>query len=201
MNLWLFFIPIISAFIGWITFWVVIKMLFHPKQPKKIFGITFHGIFPNRQVQFAEKLGTIISKELISFNAMEEKITHPDNFKKIMPLVDEHIENFLRNKLSTAMPMLSMFIGDKTINQLKETFMAELEELFPILMKNYIVTLQKELDVEKVIIEKLSNFSSEKLENLFLQQMSKEIKFVKILGAIFGFIIGLVQIIITFLQT
>jgi F420-0:gamma-glutamyl ligase-like protein len=31
-------------------------MLFHPKVPVKILGITFHGIFPKRQKQFAEKL-------------------------------------------------------------------------------------------------------------------------------------------------
>lgn len=200
MNLWLFLIPIISAFIGWITNWVAIKMLFRPKQPKKILGITFHGIFPKRQVQFAEHLGKLVSKELLSFSDIEKKIIHPANLKKIMPLVDEHIEHFLKNKLSTALPMLSMFIGDKTIQQLKETFMVELEELFPILMKNYIGSLQKELDLEKIVIEKVSNFSSEKLEEILLQIMSKEFKFVEIIGAVLGFMIGLLQVFITILQ-
>ncbi len=200
MNLWLFLIPIISAFIGWITNWVAIKMLFRPKQPKKILGITFHGIFPKRQVQFAEHLGKLVSKELLSFSAIEEKITHPDSLKKMMPLVDEHIEHFLRNKLSATIPMLSMFIGDKTIQQLKETFMVELEELFPILMKNYMGSLQKELDLEKIVIEKVSNFSSEKLEEILLQIMSKEFKFVEIIGAVLGFLIGLLQVFITIMQ-
>ena len=71
MNFFLILIPFISAFIGWFTNWIAIKMLFHPKEPKKIFGITFHGIFPKRQVQFAEKLGVMVSKELISFAEIE----------------------------------------------------------------------------------------------------------------------------------
>jgi uncharacterized membrane protein YheB (UPF0754 family) len=200
MNLWLCIIPIISAFIGWITNWVAIKMLFRPKQPKKILGITFHGIFPKRQMQFAQHLGKLVSKELLSYTDIEEKITHPDNLKKIMPIVDEHIENFLKNKLSTSLPMLSMFIGDKTIQQLKETFMVELEELFPILMKNYMGTLQQELDLEKIVVEKVSNFSSEKLEEILLQIMSKEFKFVEIIGAVLGFLIGLLQVLLTLLQ-
>ncbi len=200
MNLWLFIIPIISAFIGWITNWVAIKMLFRPKQPKKILGITFHGIFPKRQKQFAEHLGKLVSKELLSFSDIEEKITHPENLQKLMPIVDEHIEHFLKNKLATAIPMLSMFIGDKTIQQLKATFMVELEELFPILMKNYMGSLQKELDLEKIVIEKVSNFSSSKLEEILLQIMSKEFKFVEIIGAILGFTIGLLQVVITILQ-
>lgn len=200
MNIWLILIPIISAFIGWITNWVAIKMLFHPKYPKKILGITFHGIFPKRQVQFAEHLAKLISKELLSFEDIEEKITHPDNLKKIMPLVDEHIENFLRHKLSTSMPMISMFIGDKTIVQFKEIFLKELEELFPILMKNYMGTLQQELDLEKIVVQKVSNFSSEKLEEVLQQIMSKEFKFVEIIGAVLGFLIGLLQVFITLMQ-
>ena len=39
MNFWLILIPFISAFIGWFTNWIAIKMLFHPKEPKKILGI------------------------------------------------------------------------------------------------------------------------------------------------------------------
>jgi hypothetical protein len=200
MNKWLFLIPLISAFIGWFTNWIAIKMLFHPRSPKKILGITFHGIFPKRQKQFAEHLGRLVSKELLSFKDIEEKITHPDNIKKVMPLVDEHIDSFLRNKLAATMPMLSMFIGDKTIAQLKEVFMAELEELFPQLMKNYMNSLQSELDLEKIVIDKVAGFSSDKLEEVLNNIMSKEFRFVEIIGAVLGFIIGLLQVLITLLQ-
>jgi uncharacterized membrane protein YheB (UPF0754 family) len=200
MNKWLFLIPLISAFIGWFTNWIAIKMLFHPRLPKKILGITFHGIFPKRQKQFAEHLGRLVSKELLSFKDIEEKITHPDNIKKVMPLVDEHIDSFLRDKLATTMPMLSMFIGDKTISQLKEVFMAELEELFPQIMKNYMNSLQSELDLEKIVIDKVAGFSSDKLEEVLNNIMSKEFRFVEIIGAVLGFIIGLLQVLITLLQ-
>ena len=57
----LYLIPFISAFIGWITNWIAIKMLFHPKDPKRILGVTFHGIFPKRQQQFATKLGAVVA--------------------------------------------------------------------------------------------------------------------------------------------
>ena len=41
MNYWLILIPLISAFIGWFTNWIAIKMLFHPKEPKKILMVFF----------------------------------------------------------------------------------------------------------------------------------------------------------------
>jgi uncharacterized membrane protein YheB (UPF0754 family) len=197
MNYWLFIIPVISAFIGWVTNWVAIKMLFHPREPKRILGITFQGIFPKRQQQFAEKLGKLVSNEFLSFTDIEEKISSPENLKKVMPLIEQHIDEFLRHKLSDEMPVISMFIGDKTINKMKGAFMKELELIFPQLMKQFAGNLKTELDLEHIVINKVSNFSSDKLEELLYQIMSKEFRFVEIIGAVIGFIIGIVQIIIT----
>lgn len=199
MYIKIILIPIISAFIGWFTNWIAIKMLFHPRLPKKILGVTFHGIFPKRQKQFAEKLGKLVSSELLSFKDIEEKITHPDNIQKLMPVVEQHIDQFLKVKLAQTMPMISMFIGDKTIEQLKTVFMAELETLFPVLMKNYMGNLQQELDLEKIVISKVSAFSSDKLEEVLNAIMSKEFRFVEVIGAVLGFVIGIVQVVITYL--
>jgi uncharacterized membrane protein YheB (UPF0754 family) len=201
MNYWLLLIPIISAFIGWFTNWVAIKMLFHPREPKKFLGITIQGIFPKRQKVFAEKLGKLVSDELLSFEDIQEKIINPENLKKLMPMIEGHIENFLRVKLGNEMPFLSIFIGDKTINSLKKIFMQELETLFPQIMKNYAGQLQNELDLEKIVTEKVAAFSTEKLESILYQIMNKEFRFVEIIGGIIGFIIGIIQILITYLTT
>ena len=173
-------------------------MLFHPKEPKRILGLTFHGIFPKRQKIFAEKLGKMISVEFLSYEDIEEKIANPKNLEKLMPMIGAHVDNFLKNKLSDEMPFLSLFIGDKTIKSLKKTFMQELEILFPRLMKSYAGHLQEELDLEKIVTEKVSAFSSDKLEDILYQIMSKEFRFVEILGGIIGFIIGIIQVMITY---
>jgi len=191
-------IPIISAFIGWFTNWIAIKMLFHPREPKRILGITFHGIFPKRQKIFAEKLGKMISAEFLSYEDIEEKIANPKNLEKLMPMIEEHVDNFLKNKLSDEMPFLSLFIGSKTIKSLKKTFMQELEILFPQIMKRYAGHLEEELDLEKIVIDKVSAFSTDKLEDILYQIMSKEFRFVEILGGVIGFLIGIVQVLITY---
>ena len=201
MNFFLILIPFISAFIGWFTNWIAIKMLFHPKEPKKILGITFHGIFPKRQVQFAEKLGTMVSKELISFAEIEEKITDAKNIEKMMPIVEAKIDEFLRTRLSDAFPIISMFIGENTINQLKTVFMKELETLFPNMIKSYMKSLESTLDLEKIVTQKVSGFSSDKMEDILNQIMSKEFRFVEIIGAVLGFIIGLFQVLLTIISS
>ena len=128
---------LISAFTGWVTTWIAIKMLFHPRKPIHIMGIKIQGIFPKNQLLIAQKLGQVVSRELLSFAEIEKKVTDPENLSKLKPEIEKHIDSFLRDKLKDTFPMLSMFIGDKTINQLKAAFLMELESLFPVLMKSY----------------------------------------------------------------
>ncbi len=64
-------------------------------------------------------------------------------------------------------------------------------------MKRYMGNLQAELDLEKIVTEKVSGFSSDKLEEILMSIMSKEFRFVEILGGVLGFIIGLLQVAIT----
>ena len=198
MSYWFLLFPIISAFIGWITNWVAIKMLFHPRTPKRILGITFHGIFPKRQQKFAEKLGKLVSEEFLSFDDIEAKISNPENLKQIMPIIETHIDDFLRNKLKDEMPVISMFIGDKTIGNLKTMFMKEIETLLPIVMKQYAANLKTELDLEQIVITKVAAFSSDKLEEVLYQIMAKEFRFVEIIGAVIGFLIGSLQVLFTY---
>lgn len=197
MNYWLILIPLISAFIGWFTNWVAIKMLFHPREPRKILGITFQGIFPKRQQQFAEKLGRLVSAELLSFQDIESKITDKKNISKVMPVIEGHIDDFLRKTLSDEFPMLSMFIGDRTISNLKSIFMRRLEEIFPPTLQAYMGNLKQELDLEKIVVDKVAGFSSDKLEAILYQIMAREFRFVELIGAVLGLVIGLIQVLIT----
>lgn len=190
-----YIIPILlSTFTGWITTWVAIKLLFHPRKPVNILGLKLQGIFPKNQPLIAQKLGQVVSKELLSFAEIEEKVTNPDNLIKLRPEIEKHIDAFLKEKLKETFPMLSMFMGEKTINQLKAAFLMELESLFPVLMKSYMVKLEEDLDLEKIVTEKVAGFSSDKLEDILDQITKKEFKFLELVGAVFGLLIGLIQV-------
>ena len=187
---------LLSTFTGWVTTWIAIKMLFHPRKPIRILGFTLQGIFPKNQRLIAEKLGQVVGKELLSFEEIEQKVTNPENLQKLRPDIEAHIDNFLQHKLKEVFPMLSMFLGEKTINQLKEAFLLELESLFPVLMKNYMNKLQHDLDLEKIVTEKVANFSSDKLENILNQITKREFKFLEFVGGFFGLLIGIVEVMI-----
>ena len=58
----------------------------------------------------------------------------------------------------------------------------------------FVTHLEKNMDVEIVVREKVEAFSSDKLEEMLLSIMNREFRFIEVVGAVLGFVIGLVQL-------
>ena len=175
-------------------------MLFHPRNPVNILGITIQGIFPKRQAQFAQKLGALVATELLHFDEIAERLKDPEQLQALNPTIESHIDAFLRVRLKEKIPVVAMFIGDNTIGKLKEGMMDEINVLLPEIISQYAHGIGERIDIEKMVTEKVANFSSDKLENILQAIMKKEFRFVEILGGVVGFLIGLLQVGISLLQ-
>jgi len=197
MTLIQYILPLLlSCFTGWFVIWISIKLLFRPVKPVSFAGITIQGILPANQKLIAQKIGNLVSTQLFSFDALQQKVTDPENFNKLKPEIEMHVDSFLRDRLKETFPMLSMLIGDKTINQLKTAFLTELETLFPNLMKSYVANLEKDFDIEKEVSKKITGFSISKAEDLVYQSAKKQLIKIQLFGAAIGFLTGLIHIFI-----
>ena len=104
----------------------------------------------------------------------------------------------MKVKLQEKLPVISMFVGDNTMNKIKDGMMEEIESLLPEIITRYTDSLSARIDIEKIVTEKVSKFSSDKLEEILVSIMSKEFRFVEILGGVLGFMIGLFQVLLTY---
>lgn len=186
--------PFIAAFIGWFTTWIAIYMLFHPRKPMRILGVvTIQGVFPKRQQLVAEKLGAVVAKELIHFDEIAARLKDPQALEALNPTIEKHLDNFLHVKLKEKLPVISMFVGEGTMQKIKEGMMEEIGSLLPEIISQYTDTLGKKIDIEKIVTEKVAAYSSDKLEDILLSVMKKEFWFLEVVAAVLGLMIGLIQ--------
>ncbi len=175
-------------------------MLFHPKEPINILGIKVQGIFPKRQEQFAQKLGVLVANELIHFDDIADKLKDEEQLKVLTPTIEAHINTFLQVRLKEKIPVIAMFVTGSTLDKIKDGMMEEINTLLPQIITQYTDGLKEQLDIERMVTEKVAGFSSDKLEEILFAIMKKEFRFVEILGGVVGFLIGLLQVAITLLQ-
>ena len=200
MNYWLLSIPLLSAFIGWVTIKLAVKLLFKPYNPVSFLGFKIEGLFPARKKDIAIAASKYATAQFAGgLDGLEQKISDPKNFESVKPLIEDHMDDFLRNRLKEQMPMISMFIGDKTISSLKTIFIQEIESLFPQVMLQFSGTLKRQFNIEDLVREKINAISPENLHTLVYSQLTKPLRSTSMLGAGIGFLIGLIQLAIILL--
>ncbi len=165
----LIILMVLFAGLAWLISWGMVAILFYPT--KTIFGWQ------------APLIGWV---QKINLNDLlhEEKLD--TQLDKVMPIIDEKLDDFFRNRLTEKLPMISMFIGDKTIQQLKTVFMEELRQMFPTLMQSFASNMQRDL------LKQLEHQSMEKIKTLALKATTPLRKIAIFVGLIWGIIAYLI---------
>ena len=119
-----FLIPVLVGAFGWCLVWTI-------------------SIMPFKWPHLADQwVGQIDLAKLIP------ELTENDPFESMKPVINDKLDDFFRHKLSAKLPMISMFIGDKTIEELKAVFMEELALLFPLLISEFSAHLNRDLQLQ-----------------------------------------------------
>ena len=189
-------LPLIGALIGWLTNYIAIKMLFHPKNEIKLFFFSLQGIFPKRQQALAEKIGQVVSTELVSAQEVTAHLKEKATSEAVLDHISMRIEEAIASRLPRIFPMLAVLMSSEIANKLKRALLEQISSLNEELIDKLSGELEEELDVQAIVEEKVSAFSSDKLEEILFSIMRREFKFVEIVGAVLGFFIGLIQILL-----
>ncbi|MEY5041960.1 MAG: hypothetical protein RLZZ414_1513 [Bacteroidota bacterium] len=191
-----YLLPLIAAFTGWLTNYVAVKMLFHPKKPIQILGIKIQGVFPKRQMVLAEKLGHIVAQELFSVDDILNSLKSEKNSQIALQLVENKIDDFIALKLPQSMPMLAMFLNEDLKNKIKSVLLSELGTILPDLLAQLGNNIKDNINIQQIVYKKVADFSSDKFEEILFSIMQKEFRLIEILGGILGFIIGIIQLLL-----
>ena len=72
----------------------------------------------------------------------------------------------------------------------------EFETSIPSILQAFASKLEEKVDIKQIVSEKVSNFSTSKFEEILFSIMKKEFKFIEIVGAVLGFLIGCIQLLL-----
>jgi len=189
-------LPFIGALIGWLTNYIAIKMLFHPKNEVRFFFISMQGVFPKRQKALARKLGEVVSEELLSAQDVIAHLKEKATSEAVLNHIALRLEEGIASRLPRAFPMLAMFMSSDMADKIKVVLLEQIGSLNEELIDMLSGELEEELDIHKIVEEKVSAFSSDKLEEILFSIMRREFKFVEMVGAVLGFFIGVAQILL-----
>ena len=172
--------PLIGTFLGFITNFIAIKLLFRPR--KKIFGI--QGLLPKRKMEIAKKAGEIVNEYLVNSNDIRKELDRNT--------LERAVDNYLSKNKS---PLWDIPIMRKMAKNIIVTFLIDNDGYFS---RKVIESIIHNEMVSNIVKKKIEDFDISQLESLVKKASGREINFIIITGAILGFLIGLIEALIRF---
>lgn len=189
----LLFMVIVGTFIGWVTNYIAIKLLFRPYNEINILGFKLQGVIPKRRKELAESIGKTVNAELISIKDITNTINSMELEVEIDKIVGDIVEKKIKGDFLGSYPMLKMFINDSIIDKIKSYIKSAIEENKGEIVNTIIEKFEKEIDFEDLIIKKINDFSLEEVEKMTINIAKNELKHIEYIGAVLGAFIGVVQ--------
>jgi len=185
--------PFITAAIGWFTNWVAVKMLFHPREPMRVFFWKWQGLIPRRQSQLAKESAEIIEREILQ----QHMILHEIRKIELGPYLEHTAKKLVWERIGPqlrAIPLLGSFVNDSTLAKFEVLAAVEMKEEAGPLMEKVATQFEASVDLKQMIEDNIAAFDLERLESIVNQVAKREFRTIERLGAVLGFIIGCVQV-------
>ena len=189
-------IPFVAGFVGWSTNWAAIKLTFLPLEfvgRKPYLG--WQGIIPSKAARMAEifvdstmiKLGTL--PEL--FEQMEPAKIAAQIEKVIAPRLDKYTDEIVLAENPALWRRTPQVVKQRIYERIRQSF----PQLVANLMAEVTEKVEELIDFKQMISERLVQDPA-LLNRLFLESGAKEFKFIIRSGLYFGFLFGLVQLVV-----
>ena len=185
-------VPLVTAFIGYITNWAAVKMIFHPEEFVGIGPIGWQGVLPSKADTFATdvagNVGAVLSPAELAerLDPEEMEALFADRLDAELPVV-----------LREAAEMLSPGTWDEMAPAAQEMVVEQVKtegrQLARELFDDLHGISHEILDLERLVYDLLSGPNVKRLVRLFQEIGGKELRAIVRFGGYFGFVIGCFQ--------
>ena len=189
----LLILPFISAFIGWITNCIAIRMLFRPLYPVNVLGLKIQGVAPRRRNELTEGIANAVQKALVSVDDVAQVLKNVNLEDEINLLLDEVVKKEVKEKLVEKFPFAKKAAND-LFKEVRASVQSKLVDHISRLMDKTTEQLKRQLNIKEIVMQRVGSYKVETLEELIMEIAHREFRLVELYGALLGFIIGFIQL-------
>lgn len=169
----------LCAAIGYVTNWLAIKMLFWPREEKRVLGMRVPftpGLFVRRQSDFSTSVGALVERQFL---------TGEDLHSSVMNLIE-------RGKIDEILSGTNPFVR----NSVKKYFDKSTPESFRRDCRRIAVLTRRSRVVSRAVADNVASMDVVDVEAMVMGIAEREARSITWLGAVLGAVIGTLQILV-----
>ncbi len=189
--LFLLWIPVISAFVGWITNYLAVKMMFYPLEFigfKPFLG--WQGLIPAKREKMAEIEVELVLGKLLT---VEEIVGRLDPYR-ITETIERRLKQVLKRIVNDVMqesaPTLWASLPIQAKNLVYRRIEYDIPNVVHKMVRDFKDNVSEIINIRELVVGHLVN-DPELINEIFLSAGAKEFPFIEKSGLYFGFLFGI----------
>jgi uncharacterized membrane protein YheB (UPF0754 family) len=118
-------LPVLGVVVGWVTNALGMWLIFEPVEPKRYFGIRFHGLFLRRQNEAAEVYAGIIADEVITLERIGDFLMDGPRGDRTRQMLATALGPAIDKAAGAARGAARIALGGRAYDSIKEGFARE----------------------------------------------------------------------------
>lgn len=192
---WLLLVfPIGCGFIGVITNWLALLMLFRPIEPKTFLGfIKWQGIVAKNFPRFAKMIANVVENELIQMDDISNSVDIKKQLLDNKESIYESIAKFFNENQDKLPKQYQSIVNDDTLKMFQDKIFDHMLLEAPKAFSLFMEYGQEKIGIREFILQRTLKQDPSIFEKLIYAVAGREMKFIIYYGGVFGAALGFAQ--------
>lgn len=191
-NPW-WMLPVGGLLVGYLTNWLALKLIFEPKEPKRILWFTVQGLFIKRQPEVSEEYAQLVSRHIITSPKLYRAIIQGAGTDKLIDITYDQISDSVDKAVGINRSLIELTAGTKRYQAIKEIAFRRVREVLPGKIKLTFRYTERALDIENTIRDRMRSLPPDEFEGVLRPAYQQDEWKLILTGAILGGLAGLAQ--------
>lgn len=191
--------PVAGFFIGYLTNFAALKMIFEPTQPKKVLGLTWQGSFLKRQDEVSEAYARLVSQNIVNTQNILKAMFEGPGAEKLLEIIERHVLEAADRYEGVPRPVTDFLLGSDDYEDLKDKIARAIVDAVP---NGPLYDVQayadEALDLENTLRRRLRNLPPEQFTGLLRPIFQEDEWKLLLVGAVLGLGVGVFQTLVVF---
>ncbi len=189
-------LPAAGFFVGYLTNWIAIKLVFAPREPVKIGPVTVQGLFHKRQIEVAEAFGRTVATRVLNADNIVTTVMEGNGAAHMNRIVERRIGELISKY--EAHPMAALVLPEEKRPTLRAELLERIQTEWPKPGGFFHTFAGESVDLQGELERRMKALDRESYEGVLRPAFQQDEWKLIAAGAVLGTIAGVLQLVFIF---
>ena len=189
-------LPAAGFFVGYVTNWLALNLIFEPKEPKQIGPLRIQGVFIKRQREVATSFADVVAQRVLTAEHLVQHISDGPKRQRVLDILEDQVEQSMKEYEQDT--MVAMLVNKDKLAEAKADLLGRVRDADMTDSKQMRAFADQSRHIHKQLEENLVALDAVQFSSILRPVFQKDEWKLILAGGVIGTAIGALQVVVLF---